>query len=84
MVESTRQMLQSLESEIKLGRTEFEIGEYMTQLTADIISRTEFDSSYEKGKQIFHLLTILQNQCAQASRHLCFPGGRLVATYGNI
>ncbi|MCD7457902.1 hypothetical protein HAX54_036539 [Datura stramonium] len=57
-------------------KTEFEIGEYMTQLTADIISRTEFDSSYEKGKQIFHLLTLLQQRCAQASRHLCFPGSR--------
>ena len=78
MVESTKQMLQSLENEIKLGQAEFEIGEYMTRLTADIISRTEFDSSYEKGKQIFHLLTVLQNLCAQASWHLCFPGGRSV------
>ncbi|KAK1402471.1 hypothetical protein POM88_002076 [Heracleum sosnowskyi] len=57
MVESTKQMLQSLQNQIKLGQTEFEIDEYMTRLTADIISRTEFDSSYEMGKQIFHLLT---------------------------
>jgi cytokinin trans-hydroxylase len=48
----------------------------MTRLTADIISRTEFDSSFEKGKQIFELLTVLQNLCAQASRHLCVPGSR--------
>ncbi|XP_063945430.1 cytokinin hydroxylase-like [Daucus carota subsp. sativus] len=83
MVESTKQMLQSLENEIKLGQAEFEIGEYMTRLTADIISRTEFDSSYEKGKQIFHLLTVLQNLCAQASRHLCFPGGRFLPSKYN-
>ncbi|XP_022992750.1 cytokinin hydroxylase-like isoform X2 [Cucurbita maxima] len=76
MVECTREMLQSLENEVKSGRSEFEIGEYMTRLTADIISRTEFESSYEKGKQIFHLLTVLQHLCAQASRHLCLPGSR--------
>ncbi|XP_022954721.1 cytokinin hydroxylase-like [Cucurbita moschata] len=76
MVECTREMLISLENEVKSGRTEFEIGECMTRITADIISKTEFGSSYEKGKQIFHLLTTLQNLCAQASRHLCLPGSR--------
>ncbi|KAJ6861286.1 hypothetical protein NC651_037385 [Populus alba x Populus x berolinensis] len=48
----------------------------MTRVSADIISRTEFDSSYEKGKQIFHLLTELQSLCHQATRHLCLPGSR--------
>ncbi|XP_044468992.1 cytokinin hydroxylase-like [Mangifera indica] len=76
MVECTKQMLQSLQNAVESGQTEFEIGEYMTKLTADIISRTEFDCSYEKGKQIFHLLTDLQRLCAQASRHLCLPGSR--------
>ncbi|TYK00557.1 cytokinin hydroxylase-like [Cucumis melo var. makuwa] len=76
MVECTKEMLESIEKEVKSGRSEFEIGEYMTRLTADIISRTEFESSFEKGKQIFHLLTVLQHLCAQASRHLCFPGSR--------
>ncbi|PIN12023.1 Cytochrome P450 CYP4/CYP19/CYP26 subfamily [Handroanthus impetiginosus] len=76
MVECSKQTLQSLENAIKKGKTEFEIGEYMTRLTADIISRTEFDSNYEKGNQILHLLTVLQNLCAQSSRHLCFPGSR--------
>ncbi|XP_052195439.1 cytokinin hydroxylase [Diospyros lotus] len=76
MVTCTKQTLETLKNEVESGRTEFEIGEYMTRLTADIISRTEFDCSYEKGKRIFHLLTVLQNLCAQASRHLCFPGSR--------
>lgn len=78
MVESTKQMMESLESAVTSsgGQREFEIGEYMTRLTADIISRTEFDSSYAKGKQIFHLLTLLQGLCAQATRHLCLPGSR--------
>ncbi|KAF8390130.1 hypothetical protein HHK36_024652 [Tetracentron sinense] len=74
-------MLQSLHDVVGSGSNteieiEIEIGEYMTRLTGDIISRTEFDSSYEKGKQIFHLLTSLQHLCAQSSRHLCFPGSR--------
>ncbi|XP_062028962.1 cytokinin hydroxylase-like [Rosa rugosa] len=76
MVECTKEMLHSLQTEMDSGQDEFEIGEYMTRLTADIISRTEFDSSYEKGKQIFRLLTLLQKQCAQASKHLCVPGSR--------
>ena len=76
MVECTVQMLQSLQNAVELGKNEVEIGEYMTRLTADIISRTEFDSNYEKGKQIFHLLTVLQHLCAQSSRHLWLPGSR--------
>ncbi|KAH6784627.1 cytochrome P450 [Perilla frutescens var. hirtella] len=76
MVDCTKEMLKSLEISRQKGQTEFEIGEYMTRLTADIISRTEFDTNYEKGKQIFHLLTLLQNLCAKATRHLWFPGSR--------
>ncbi|KAK4393618.1 Cytokinin hydroxylase [Sesamum angolense] len=83
MVDCTKQMLQSLEKAVEKGQTEFEIGEHMTRLTADIISRTEFDSNYEKGKQIFHLLTLLQHLCARATRHLCFPGSRFLPSKYN-
>ncbi|KAK3035221.1 hypothetical protein RJ639_033855 [Escallonia herrerae] len=76
MVDCTKEMLESLQIAVVSGQTEFEIGEYMSRLTADIISRTEFDTSCDKGKQIFHLLTVLQHLCAQASRHLCLPGSR--------
>ncbi|KAK7374921.1 hypothetical protein VNO80_08364 [Phaseolus coccineus] len=76
MVECTKEMLQSLKIALEGGQTEVEIGHYMTKLTADIISRTEFGTSYQKGKKIFDLLTLLQSRCAQASRHLCFPGSR--------
>ncbi|KAK7271787.1 hypothetical protein RJT34_27975 [Clitoria ternatea] len=76
MVECTKEMVESLENVVKCGVSEVEIGEYLTNLTADIISRTEFGTSYEKGKQIFHLLTQLQARCAQATRHFWFPGSR--------
>lgn len=79
MVECTKEMLQSLQNALESGQTEVEIGKYMTKLAADIISRTEFGTSYQKGKKIFHLLTVLQSRCAQASRHLCFPGSRYVS-----
>ncbi|KAJ8761765.1 hypothetical protein K2173_004576 [Erythroxylum novogranatense] len=83
MVECTKKMLQTLQSEVESGQTEFEIGEYMTRLTADIILRTEFGSCYEKGKHIFDLLTKLQRLCAQASRRLWFPGSRLLPSKYN-
>lgn len=84
MVECTKEMLESLQKGLECGESEVEIGEYMTKLTADIISRTEFGTSYQKGKKIFHLLTVLQTRCAQASRHLCFPGSRyLLSLYNN-
>ncbi|CAJ1947410.1 unnamed protein product [Sphenostylis stenocarpa] len=76
MVECTKDMIQSLKNALEGGESEVEIGEYLTELTADIISRTEFDTSYKKGKQIFHLLTQLQTRCAQATRHLFLPGSR--------
>ncbi|GMH04308.1 hypothetical protein Nepgr_006147 [Nepenthes gracilis] len=76
MVECTENMIQSLQNGVASGKSEVEIGGVMALLTADIISRIEFGSSYEKGKRIFQLLTILQRRCAQASRHLCLPGSR--------
>lgn len=76
MVECTKDMLQSLQNSLESGQSELEIGEYLTELTADIISRTEFGSSYKKGKQLFFLLTQLQTRCAQATRHLFLPGSR--------
>ncbi|KAL8456231.1 hypothetical protein ACS0TY_033629 [Phlomoides rotata] len=76
MVDCTQEMLDSLRNAVEKGQKEFEIGEYMTRLTADIISRTEFDTNYEKGKQIFHLLTVLQHLCARSTRYFWFPGSR--------
>ncbi|KAL0378072.1 UNVERIFIED_CONTAM: Cytokinin hydroxylase [Sesamum radiatum] len=48
MVDCTKQMLQSLEKAVEKGQTEFEIGEHMTRLTADIFHQS---SSKNKGKR---------------------------------
>jgi len=71
-------MLESLKNALERGQSEVEIGEYLTELTADIISKTEFGTSYKKGKQIFYLLTQLQSRCALATRNLLLPGSRYV------
>lgn len=79
-MEFTREMLETLEEKLVMdhggGEAEVEIGEYLTNLTADIISKTEFGGNHEKGKKIFRLLTSLQHLCAQSSRHYWFPGSR--------
>ncbi|WOL20084.1 hypothetical protein Cni_G28886 [Canna indica] len=78
MVECTNQMIKSLREAVGSGDDEVEIGVYLTQLTADTISRTEFDTSYEKGKEIFVLLERLQRLVAQSSRYLWIPGNRFI------
>ncbi|KAH9609310.1 hypothetical protein KSS87_013610, partial [Heliosperma pusillum] len=74
VVECTTNTLKSLQNTIKNEENEVEVGEVMAKLTADIISRIEFGSNHEKGKKIFNLLNLLQNRCAQSSKHLCIPG----------
>ncbi|CAO2825419.1 unnamed protein product [Amaranthus hypochondriacus] len=76
VVDCTKNMLQLVENMLESGKNEVEIGELMTNLTADIISRIEFGNNFEKGRKIFNLLNLLQRCCAQASRHLCLPGSR--------
>ena len=76
VVDCTKDMLQLVEKMLESGKNEVEIGELMTNLTADIISRIEFGNNFEKGRKIFNLLNLLQRCCAQASRHLCLPGSR--------
>ncbi|KAK3130022.1 hypothetical protein QOZ80_6BG0487920 [Eleusine coracana subsp. coracana] len=83
MVECTKQTIRALHEASQRGgggggerRGEVEIGAYMTRLTGDIISRTEFDTSYETGKRIFHLLEDLQRLTARSSRYLWIPGSQ--------
>lgn len=76
MVECTKQTMVSLRDAAARGRGEVEIGAHMTRLTGDIISRTEFDTSYETGKRIFHLLEDLQRLTARSGRYLWIPGSQ--------
>lgn len=76
MMECTKKTMEELHEAVRGGNSEVEIGDYMTRLTGDIISRTEFDTSYEKGKKIFELLTRMQSFTAKSSRYLWIPGSR--------
>ncbi|WOL13759.1 cytokinin hydroxylase [Canna indica] len=77
MVDCTKGMIKSLQDSVETGRiSEVEIGAYLTRLTADIISRTQFDTSYEKGREIFKLLESLQSLTARSSSYLWIPGSR--------
>lgn len=82
MVECTKQTIRALQDAASAPssgggrRREVEICGYMTRLTGDIISRTEFDTSYDTGKLIFRLLEDLQRLTASSSRHLWIPGSQ--------
>ncbi|KAG2307968.1 hypothetical protein Bca52824_027716 [Brassica carinata] len=82
MVECTSRLVERLRKEVG-EEGEVEIGVEMHQLTADIISRTEFGSSFEKGKELYNHLTVLQRLCAQATRHLYLPGSRFLPSKYN-
>ncbi|XP_074299641.1 cytokinin hydroxylase-like isoform X2 [Silene latifolia] len=76
VVECTTSILKSVQNAIQRGKHEVEIGELMTRLTTDIISKFEFGRDHEKGKKIFNLLVLLRLRCAQSSKHLYIPGVR--------
>lgn len=76
MVESAAGMLDSLEKAVlssEGGSVEVEMHKHMVDVTADIISRTAFGSSYEKGKKVFEEQKKLMNLLvlgAKATRSL--------------
>ena len=71
MAESTAGMLASLEKAVLSsggGSVEVEMQKHMVDVTADIISRTAFGSSYEKGKKVFEEQKKLMNLLVLGAR----------------
>ncbi|OEL13828.1 Cytokinin hydroxylase [Dichanthelium oligosanthes] len=76
MVECTRQTVRALREAVARAGNEVEVGAHMARLAGDIIARTEFDTSYDTGKRIFHLIEELQRLTARSSRYLWAPGSQ--------
>uniref|UniRef100_A0A0D9X824 Cytochrome P450 n=1 Tax=Leersia perrieri TaxID=77586 RepID=A0A0D9X824_9ORYZ len=76
MVECARQTVRAMREEVEKEGNEVEIGAHMARLAADVIARTEFDTSYDTGKRIFRLIEELQRLTARSSRYLWVPGSQ--------
>ncbi|KAF8086171.1 hypothetical protein N665_0633s0022 [Sinapis alba] len=62
---------------------EVDVWPWLMRLTADVISRTAFGSSYKEGQRIFELQVELTKLLIHASRRNCIPGYRYCPTKGN-
>lgn len=77
-------MLRKLESWVKEnGGVEIDMWPHLGNLSADVISRTAFGSSYEEGKRIFQLQTEQASLAFAFTQSIDIPGWRFLPTKTN-
>jgi PHYB activation tagged suppressor 1 len=83
IVESTAKMLEEWSKLVLAGAEEFEMLKEFRNVTADLISRTAFGSSYAEGKHIFNLQGQQMALAAELMSTFYIPGFRFLPTRKN-
>ncbi|KAL5209847.1 hypothetical protein ABZP36_005470 [Zizania latifolia] len=86
MVACAQSMVKELEyqaSSNKNGETQVELDKQFQVLTADIISRTAFGSSYKLGIEAFHMQRVLQEIAVETLLNVQIPGFNYLPTKRN-
>ncbi|XP_057865292.2 cytochrome P450 CYP749A22 isoform X1 [Cryptomeria japonica] len=84
MASSTGRMLEKWENAIADGVKEIEVSNDFRCLTADVIARTAFGTSFEQGKHIFHMLAELTILAGKSFGKMSFLGSRFLPTPSNL
>ncbi|XP_048442866.1 cytochrome P450 72A397-like [Pyrus x bretschneideri] len=82
--QSCSEMIEEWESLVsKDSSCELDVWPYLQNVTADVISRTSFGSSYKEGREIFQLLKVQTELTIKTMQSVYIPGWRFLPTKMN-